>query len=334
VNVVSNTDRILVFIEITDDNKITPASLEAICAGRMMADRSGYRLAALIAGSNILNTANYLRVYGLDEIYALDNPLLYDYNAERFLFSMEKACQIVKPKIILMADTLLSKDLAPRVAFRLDTALVTDCVDIQFESGTFSYFKPVYSGNVVAVFSTDSKPEIAVIRSRVYEAAKPMQYKKCEIIPLDIKIDSSKTAIEILERLHDGDKETKLTSADIIVSGGRGIGSREGFHLLHEFASILNAGVAASRPPCDLGWVSPKSQVGLTGEIVTPSVYFAIGISGSTQHLAGMNNSKTVVAINKDPEAQIFKIADYGVVGNYEGVLPSLIKEIKEFRNY
>jgi electron transfer flavoprotein alpha subunit len=330
----TDTERILVFIELTDDNKINPASLEAVCAGRTIADQAGLCLSALIMGSNLLNAANYLRVYGMDEIYSIDNPLLHNYNPERFLFAIEKACEIIKPKLILMADTILSKDLAPRVAFRIDTALVTDCVDIQFESGTFSYSKPVYSGNVVAVFSTDSKPEIAVIRSRVYEAAKPVQYKKCEINPLDINIDSSKTAIEILERVHDGDKETKLTSADIIVSGGRGIGSREGFHLLYEFASILTAGIAASRPPCDLGWVSPKSQVGLTGEIVAPSVYFAIGISGSTQHLAGMNNAKTVVAINKDPEAQIFKIADYGVVGNYEEVLPTLIKEIKEFRNY
>jgi electron transfer flavoprotein alpha subunit len=330
----SNADRIMIFIELDDDNKIVPSSLEAVCAGRMMADRSGYRLAALIAGSNILNTANYCRVYGLDEIYALDNPLLHDYNAERFLFAMEKACPIVNPKLILMADTLLSQDLAPRAAFRLDSALVTDCVDIQFESGTFYYSKPVYSGNAVAVFSTESNPEIVVIRSRVYPVAKPAEYKKCEIIPLNVNFDSQKTTIEILDKVKDTDKEIKLTGAEIIVSGGRGIGGIEGFELLRQLASVLNAGIAASRPPCDLGWVPAKAQVGLTGEIVAPAVYFAIGISGSTQHLAGMNNSKTVIAINKDPQAQIFKIADYGVAGNYEEVLPALISEIREFRNY
>jgi electron transfer flavoprotein alpha subunit len=328
-----NADRILVFIELTDNN-INPASLEAVCAGRMIANQAGLSMVTLIIGSNVQSAASDLKGYGVDEIYIQQDSSLHNYNSELFLFAFETACEVINPRLILMADTLLSQDLAPRVAFRLNAALVMDCVDIKFESGEFSYFKPVYSGNVTAVFLTTAKPEIAVIRSRIYEAAKPVQNKNAEIVPLNVQINPSKTTIEILERVKDGDKEKKLTSADIVVSGGRGIGCGEGFQVLRELASILNAGIAASRPPCDLGWISPKSQVGLTGKIVAPSVYFAIGISGSTQHVAGMANSKIVVAINEDPHAQIFKIADYGVIGNYEEVLPALIKEIREFKNY
>lgn len=329
----SSADRILVFIELTEDHKINPASLEAVFAGRLMANQSGLSMAALMIGSNIPDAATELNEYGVDEIYVQNDYLLQNYHPEWFLSVLEKACEVINPGFILMADSIMAQDLAPRAAFRLNGALIADCVGINFESEAFCYSKPVYSGNVTAVFSTDAKPQIAILRSHIYEAAKPAQNKKAEIISLNVQIDPSKTVVEILERVKDEDKAKKLTSAEIVVSGGRGIGGTEGFQLLRELADILNAGIAASRPPCDLGWISPKAQVGLTGEIVAPSVYFAVGISGSTQHVAGMMNSRIVIAVNKDPQAQIFKIADYGVVGSYEDVLPALIKEIREFKN-
>lgn len=328
-----NDGKILVFIEFGDNGKINPESKEAIFAARLLANQSGMAATALISGCNVQDAVNDLAKYSVDEIYFQDSPLLRNYNPEIFLHAACKACEIINPGLILMSDTLLSQDIAPRIAFRLDGTIVTDCIDIQFVDGSFLYSKQVYSGNVTAVFSSDAKTQIAIIRSRVYETAKPKETFHCRIIPLEVDKDLPESRIEIMERIMEDEKETKLSSADMIVSGGRGVGGSDGFQLLRELAMVLKGGIAASRPPCDLGWVPPKLQVGLTGEVVAPSVYFAVGISGSTQHVAGMANSKIVVAVNNDPGAGIFKIADYGVLGNYEEVLPSLISEIKTFRN-
>jgi electron transfer flavoprotein alpha subunit len=231
-----------------------------------------------------------------------------------------------------MGDTLTSVDLAPRLAFFLDTGLITDCVAIESDESGVCFLKPVYSSNVMAAYAFASEPCIVTLRSRVEEAAEKADTQVAKVVPLDVKLDVSGLKTEVIERVSEDDAGLKLTDAEVIVSGGRGMGGPEGFEQLSELAKILNGAVGASRPPVDLGWATPKTQVGQTGEKVSPSVYIAVGISGATQHIAGMQGSKTIVAVNKDPKANIFRIADYGVVGTCEEVVPALKEALLEMR--
>jgi electron transfer flavoprotein alpha subunit len=241
-------------------------------------------------------------------------------------------CEQVKPKAILMGDTLLSLDLAPRVAFALNTGLLTDCVAIEGAGSQVEFVKPVYSSNVMAAYTFASEPCMVTLRSRVEEAATRQDEASGNITSVEVDLDVSAAATEVMERVVEEEEGIKLTDAEIIVSGGRGIGSAEGFEQLAQLAEVLGGAVGASRPPCDLGWAPSKAQVGQTGEKVAPSLYIAAGISGATQHIAGMQSSKKIVAINKDPKANIFRIADYGVVGECEEVVPALKEAITEIR--
>jgi electron transfer flavoprotein alpha subunit len=192
------------------------------------------------------------------------------------------------------------------------------------------FVKPVYSSNVMAAYGLTREPYLVTMRSRAEEPAERQDDAGAEVIRLDVELDASTLEMEVIERTLEEEEGQKLTSSNIIVSGGRGIGGPEGFEQLAELAALLNGAVGASRPPVDLGWAPPKAQVGQTGEKVGPSVYIAVGISGATQHIAGMSASRTIVAINKDAKANIFKVADYGVVGNHEEVVPAFHKTLKE----
>jgi len=236
----------------------------------------------------------------------------------------------VKPKAIIFGDTLTSIDLAPRVAFSLTTGLITDCVAIECEEGEVYFIKPVYSGNVMAAYTFDREPFVVTLRSRAEEPAERSNVAGAEIIPIGVDLDLSDVNAEVVERVVEKQEGPTLTDAEVVVSGGRGIGGPAGFEQLRELAAALNAAVGASRPPCDHGWVPQRTQVGQTGAKVAPSLYIAIGISGATQHVAGMYRSKRIVAINRDPKANIFRIADYGVVGPFEEVLPAFREAISE----
>jgi electron transfer flavoprotein alpha subunit len=281
-------------------------------------------------GSSIGEAADKMRHFGFDRLYTVDCPLLGVYHPETYCPALLKAYEVTKPHIVLMGDTLTSADLAPRAAFALDTGLITDCVGFEVDRSEVCFIKPVYSSNVMAAYAMRTKPYLVTMRSRTEEPAQRQDGEGAEVIALAVKLGESALKMEVLERVLDEQEGPRLTSSSIIVSGGRGVGGPEGFALLRELARVLNAAVGASRPPVDLGWAPPKAQVGQTGEKVGPSVYVAIGISGATQHLAGMSDSKTIVAINKDPMANIFKVADYGVVGNQEQVVPAFTEALKE----
>lgn len=320
----------LVFIEITDDGGIIPLSLECLSMGKKLAGELNTGLAVFIAGSNTGKAVEELKHYNINAIYSTDNPLLKEYQPEYYVSVFESLSSKIKPKAILFGNTLKAIDLAPRVAFRLNTGLITDCVGIEKRDGELQFIKPVYSSNIMAAFALNAEPFMATIRTRSIDPAERTESASGEIIPVDVNINESIKKIEILGKVLEEEEGPKLVSADIIVSGGRGIGGPEGFTLLSGLAKILGAALGASRPPCDLGWAPSKAQVGQTGEIVAPSVYIAVAISGSTQHLAGMSGSKKIVAINKDPNANIFGIADYGVVGNYEEIIPSFKNALQE----
>jgi electron transfer flavoprotein alpha subunit len=208
--------------------------------------------------------------------------------------------------------------------------LITDCVGFEREDGDIHFVKPVYSSNVMAAYALATEPYLVTMRSRAEDPAERRDDAEAEVIGLEVELDASALETEVIERTLEKEEGPKLTSSDIIVSGGRGVGGPEGFEHLAKLAALLNGAVGASRPPVDLGWAPPKAQVGQTGEKIGPSVYIAVGISGATQHTAGMSASRTIVAINKDSKANIFKVADYGVVGKHEEVLPAFHKAMKE----
>lgn len=324
------TNPAIVFIETAEDGGIMSISLECLSMGRKLAKELNTGLAAFIAGSNTGKAAEELKHYNINAVYSADSPDLSEYQPEYYVSVFESLCGKIRPRAILFGNTLKSIDLAPRVAFRLNTGLITDCVGIESSNGELQFIKPVYSSNIMAAFALNTEPFMATIRTRSIEAEKRSENTSGEIIPLEVNIDKSIKKIELTGKKLEEEEGPKLTGADIIISGGRGIGGPEGFKALSEIAKILSCALGASRPPCDLGWAPSKAQVGQTGEIVAPSVYIAVAISGSTQHLAGMSGSKKIVAINKDPNANIFAVADYGVVGNYEEIIPSFKNTLQE----
>jgi electron transfer flavoprotein alpha subunit len=218
------------------------------------------------------------------------------------------------------------------LAFRLDTMATLDCVGLAIDPDTklLLQTKPVYGGNAQATFTCDSYPQIATVRDKVMSFPESIDSKQGEVITLDVALDPSAIRTRLLKRLKEDEEGVKLEDAQVIVSGGRGIGNAEGFKQLQELAAMLKGAVGASRPPCDNRWVAPNRQVGITGKIVCPDLYIAIALSGSIQHLSGCGQSRSIIAINKDSEASIFNYADFGVVGDWKKVLPAFRDKLKE----
>lgn len=320
---------LLVITELSSTGDIAPASLEALHIGRQIADAHGGRLCAALFGSHIETQAQELSHYGLDVLYTVDDERLASYHPEWYLHALSGLFEELQPSGIILSNTYLGQDLAPRLACRLNAGLIMDCVAV--DAAKLLFTKPVFSGNVMAVYEVTSTPFI--IAMRVLAVDKALRREAAgEIMRPNIDMNAAPVSMEVIERQCQPQEGISLGGAERIVAGGRGMGGPEGFAHLQKLASILNAALGASRPPCDLEWVAPRHQIGQTGEIVAPQLYIAVGISGSMQHLAGMAGSKTIVAINKDKDAQIFKYADYGVVGPYEEVIPSFTAGVEELR--
>jgi len=300
-------DSVLILAEVSEGKEILPISLECVTAGKKLAEVLGGRTVALIIGTGVGEAAQEMARYDIDEVLLVDHPSLEGYQHELYASALLQVCE-------------------------RNTGLITDCVAIEIDRADVSFVKPVYSSNVMAAYTFASEPSIVTLRSRVEEAAGKQDGADADVTPVEVELDVSAVKTEVMQRVIEEDEGIKLTDADIIVSGGRGIGSPEGFEQLAQLAEVLNAAVGASRPPCDLGWAPSRAQVGQTGEKVAPSLYIAAGISGATQHIAGMQSSKKIVAINRDPKANIFRIADYGVVGTCEEVVPAFKEAITEIR--
>ncbi|MBU0994932.1 MAG: electron transfer flavoprotein subunit alpha/FixB family protein [Proteobacteria bacterium] len=322
---------VLVYIETEENHEIKDVSLEAIASGKRLVQLSKGKLIALVCGKNISQTVDELKYYDIDTLYFADSPDLEIYQPEHYLPIVLDVYEKEKPTGIIFGNTMVAIDLAPRVALKLDTGLVADCVAIDMESDEFVFTKPVYSSNVMAVYEFQAMPFIVTCRTRSCPPAEKKDQVSGEMIELKIEKDTDANQIEFIERKLNETNGLPLSRANIIVAGGRGMGGKEGFDYLNKLCTALGAALGASRPPCDLDWVPAKAQVGLTGEVVAPSLYIAVGISGSFQHLAGMSDSGKIVAINRDPKANIFKVADYGIVGEFEEVLPGFLKQLNAF---
>ncbi len=327
----SENKGVLIFGEITE-GKLSGMTAELLGCGRKLADDLGQELSAVIVGSDIGNLAQDAIASGADKVYVIDDPLLKDYQTDTYLSVMEKVAKETAPQIILMGQTSIGRDLAPSLAFRLETIATMDCIALEIDpdSKRLLQTKPVYGGNAQAIYTSETDPQIVTVRAKVMTPLAPDTSKKGEVVNIEAGLDPAAIRTKVLEQVKEEIVGIKLEDATVVVSGGRGIGSPEGFKQLEELANLLKGAVGSSRPPCDNGWIADTQQVGLTGKIVTPDLYFAIGVSGASQHLAGCSSAKTIVAINKDPEANIFRVAHYGVVEDWKKVLPPFVEKIKE----
>jgi electron transfer flavoprotein alpha subunit len=312
---------ILVFVE-QRGGEVRKASLQAVSEAK----RQGGPVSAVLPGSGVGDAAAGLGAWGADKIYVADDTNLGLYSAEGYAEAVVKAVEQEQPTAVFFAGTAMGRDLAPRVAARLGVGAIADAVGLTPEGDAFSVRRPVYSGKAFATATTGGHtPQVISLRPNVFAAEEAAGAG--EVVALDGLSLSIRAMVKELVAAEGG--ELDVAEADIIVSGGRGIKGPENFALIKTLADAVGGAVGASRAAVDAGWIEHSHQVGQTGKVVSPSLYIACGISGAIQHLAGMSSSKVIVAINKDPDAPIFKIADYGVVGDLFDVIPPMVEAIK-----
>lgn len=331
----NQTDKTVLILAEREEDEVGVVTLELVRAGRVLAEKIVGKLCVAVLGYEVDDSANEIAHFS-DTVYALDNALLATFQVDLYAHALEQLCRRIGPDIVLMGHTLDNLDLAPKLAYRMGTRLVTDCIgfDIEPETGHLLSTKPVYGDSALATFLIEKKPQMVTLRPRVMKNMERSS-DKGKIIDFELALDKSIAKTEVIETVLG--ESVSLDKADVIVAGGRGIKKIEGLALLKELIEVLNryfdtVELGASRPLVDTGWAPPSRQVGLTGEKASPELYFAIGISGALQHLAGIFGSRKIVAINNDEQANIFKYANYGVVGDYEDVIPALIKKLKELQ--
>jgi electron transfer flavoprotein alpha subunit len=322
---------VMVHCEVAD-GKLMPIAAELLGAGGRLAKELGQELSAVLIGSNVAALAQEAVALGANKVFVVEDPLLKDYLTDSYLSVMTKVISQSNPQIVLLGQTQIGRDLTPRLAFRLNTAAAMDCVSLAIDPATKKMLqtKPVYGGNAQATYVCEAFPQIATVRSKAVAAAQKDANLKGEIINVPAGIDPGMVRTKVLDRKIEAAAGIKLEDARAVVSGGRGIGGADGFKQLEELAKLLKGAVGASRPACDNHWVSDNLQVGLTGKIVSPDLYIAVAISGSSQHLSGCSGSRVIVAINKDAEANIFKVAHYGIVADWKKALPAFTAKVKQ----
>lgn len=313
------------------DGKVKKVTFEILSTLQDVAKDLGVNLEAALIGENVTGLADELAHYGAQKVYVVDDPALKLYNTELYTAAVAKIVEKAKPAKIFSGATITGKDLIPRVAARLKAGLLSDCTGIQLNSDKKIIAKrPIYAGKAIIEAVCNSEPQIFTIRPNVFSVKEPDVSRKAEVEKVDAGLSSVTPKAKIREIIKGQSERPDLTEAAIIVSGGRGMKAKENFKILEELADVLGAAVGASRAAVDSGYADPSQQVGQTGKTVNPNLYIACGISGAIQHLAGMRTSKVIVAINKDPEAPIFKVADYGIVGDLFQIVPELTKEFKK----
>ena len=312
--------------------QLSLTTLEVLNAGRQVADTLTQELSIGLFGSELADAAPQAIAHGADRVYSVTHPALADYQAELYLSAMETLCREVNPAVLLIGRTNEGREIAPRLAFRLGVGLAQDCLEVSADPATGKLLanRPVYGGSAVAVVSCNYIPQVAALRPKAYEPHQPDAARQGNIISFPVDLDAALAQSQILDTVKEEAAGVKLEDANIVVAGGRGLGGPEPFANLEALAKLLGGAVGASRAAVDSGWVPASYQVGLTGKTITPDLYITVAISGASQHLAGCSGSKAIVAINKDPDANIFKEARYGVIGDWETVLTAFAETIRE----
>lgn len=311
---------------------LSSTSQELLAAGRGLADALGEELAIGLLGASVEGPAQHAIHHWADRVFAVTHPLLEEYQVDLYLAAMEALCREANPNIVLIARTDAGRELAPRLAFRLGVGLAQDCMEVSVDPSARKLLanRPVYGGNAVAVVGCDYTPQIAAVRPKVYEPLDPDPSRQGQVVSFPVELDASQARSRLVERVQEEATGVKLEDARVVISGGRGLGGPEPFQALEELAKIMGGAVGASRAAVDSGWVPANYQVGLTGKTITPDLYITVAISGASQHMAGCSGTKVLVAINKDAEANIFKEARYGVVGDWEQVVPAFTEAVRE----
>lgn len=309
------------------EGQVKKVSFELLSEGRKVADQLGEELCAVLVGKNVSGLTEAISAYGPDKIYVVDNDALENYTTDGYTNAVSDLVKKYEPSALLLGCTVTGRDLSAQVAQRLETGLMTDCTGMEVADGQLVFTRPIYAGKtIVKAACPEARPAMATIRPNTFAAVE--NAKQAEVISVESGAGDIRQVIKDIIR--QVSERPELTEADIIVSGGRGMKGPENFKLLEDLADVVGAAVGASRAAVDAGWVSHSFQVGQTGKTVSPVLYIACGISGAIQHLAGMSSAKCIVAINKDEEANIFKVADYGIVGDLFEVVPILTEELKK----
>jgi electron transfer flavoprotein alpha subunit len=318
---------ILTFAE-QRDGVLRRASLEAVSEAVRLAGTTGASVEAVLVGSADDGLISELASYGAARVHVFGDAALATYATEPFARALSQVIASVKPWAVFIPFTAIGKDLAPRVAAKVNAGLASDCVGFTVKDGRLEARRPMYAGKVYATVQWEGEPQLATLRPNVFALGAPDSSRKAEKV-----VGSVDTAARarITATHATGGGKIELSEAQIVVSGGRGLKGPEHFHFVHELAEAFGAAVGASRAVVDAGWVDHQYQVGQTGKTVSPNLYLAVGLSGAIQHLAGMSSSRCIVAINKDPDAPIFKVADYGILGDVFEVLPKLTEAARSY---
>ncbi len=317
------------------DGKLQKVSLELLGKGKALADKLGVELTALLLGNDIDDIAKELVAYGADKVIYAESPLLKHYTTDGYTKVICDLINDLKPEAVLVGATFIGRDLGPRVAARLSTGLTADCtsLDIDPENGNLLMTRPAFGGNLMAtIVCGDHRPQMSTVRPGVFEKLDKDETKTGEIKKVITNLTEADIRTKVIDVVKAAKDIVDIGEAKFIVSGGRGLGSKEGFEVLKELADELGATIAGSRASIDNGWLDKAYQVGQTGKTVRPIVYIACGISGAIQHLAGMQDSDYIIAINKDADAAIMKVADLALVGDYRTLVPELAAQIREIK--
>ena len=317
------------------DNELTPIAFELIGKGKDLAKDLNTDVTAVLIGSDVKSLADELAEYGADKVIVVDDPELKDYRTEPYAHALASVIKEYKPEIMLVGATAIGRDLGPRVSARVKTGLTADCTVL--EIGEFKAVanqllmnRTAFGGNTIATIACpNTRPQMATVRPGVMQKLEPVKGAKAEVIEYNPGFTPDNKYVEILKVVKEAKSAENIMDAKILVSGGRGVGSAENFKMLQDLADVLGGMVSCSRAVVENGWKPVDVQVGQTGKTVRPNLYFAIGISGAIQHVAGMEESDIIIAINKDEDAPIFDVADYGIVGDLNKIVPALTEALK-----
>lgn len=316
-------------------NRIHPVAFQLLGKGRELADLLQVNLTLVILGANFDRELEDFSRYGMDDIIYIKSSILKDYYSDLYVKAITELVLENKPEIILIGATPTGRDFAPRVAKRLNAGLTADCTGLEINSETRNLLqtRPTFGGNIMATIRTpSSRPQMATVRPGIFKKSEKVK-KNVKIRKIDYKFNEKDSVSKIVKVINKEKAHVNLEDAEIIVAGGRGVGSKEKFKIIEDLAEELGAELGGSRITVELDWLDPNRQIGQTGKTVSPKLYIACGISGAIQHLVGMQNSEVIVAINKDPNAQIFNVAHYGIVGDLFIIIPELIRELKKTKN-
>ncbi len=313
--------------------KLRPVSFELLGVGRKLSEKLGEELAAVLIGENVSNLAKPLAAYGADKVYLLEHGLLRRYTPDGYTSALSELILNRKPSIVLFGATIIGREFAPRVAARVQTGLTADCTGLDIDDeGRLVQIRPAFGGKLMAMIVCPKKrPQMSTVRPNVMKKSDPDWSREPKVERVDVNLALETIRTKILDIVKEVNPETiKVEEARIIVSGGRGLGSPENLKMIEDLAQVLGAAVGGSRAIVDAGWLPHHQQIGQTGKTVAPKLYVAVGISGAIQHLVGMQTSDIIIAINKDPEAPIFKVATFGIVGDLFQIVPAITESLRK----